>query len=125
MHSQEISKKTDQSHSSNSLMDECIQNCLNCYQICEQTLVSSFSSLKKSDSSHLKLLKSCSDICNLSARFMIMETTFHVDTCGLCAKICQECADKCEEAGDPSMKECIDICRKCAESCSQMSQMSH
>ncbi len=106
-------------------MDECIQNCLSCFKICEETLARCFSETGHKDSSHLALLKSCADICNTSAKFMMQNSKFHSDVCGVCSKVCKECADSCEALGDASMKECIEACRKCSDSCSEMAKMPH
>jgi hypothetical protein len=110
---------------SDTKMEQCILNCINCFKVCEETFARSIGETSHKKSSHLILLKSCADICQTSAKFMMMKSNFHVDTCGVCAKVCRECADSCDSLGDESMRECIDACRKCAESCGEMSKMSH
>lgn len=106
-------------------MNECIQNCLNSYKVCEETLAKSFKENFHKDPAYLVLLKSCAEICHTTAKFMMMQSKFHMELCGICAKVCTECADVCESMEKVSMKECIAACRKCAESCIEMSQTSH
>jgi hypothetical protein len=106
-------------------MDQCIQNCLNCFRVCEQTLAEALYGNSQNFSQALILIKSCAEICHTSAKFMMMNSAFHVDTCAVCAKVCIECADTCESLGDENLRECIEACRKCAQSCSEMSKMSH
>lgn len=106
-------------------MKECIDNCLNCFQLCEEAFVKALKDEFKTDSQQLLVLKSCAEICQTSARFMIMESPFHHLTCGVCSEICHKCADVCEELGTSTLSQCADACRRCADSCGEMSQMSH
>jgi hypothetical protein len=65
----------------------------------------------------------CAQICRTSADFMIRGSDLHPLTCGVCAEVCQRCADDCEQmpGADATMKRCAQVCRDCAESCRQMS----
>src|SRR3989344_5321677 len=67
-----------------SVMQECIQNCLECFQICSYVVEHC---LNKggghADPVHIKLLDDCSRICNLSADFMIRHSEFHASTCDI------------------------------------------
>lgn len=119
------SENAAQNTGANMDMDECIQNCLRCFKECEEALANSFNKGNEKSSEHFILLKSCADICQTSAKFMIMKSKFHTETCGICAKICNECADVCESMGDESISDCIAACRECAESCGQMAKMGH
>lgn len=125
MQNQQMEKSSKNEIGSSSEMDQCIKNCLDCFRVCEETLARSFFEGSHNNSSHLILLKLCADICQTSAKFMMMKSKFHTDTCGVCSKVCSECADSCEALGDESMKDCIVSCRKCAESCNEMSKMHH
>ena len=108
-----------------SKMDQCIQSCLACYRICEQVLGNALSGNAKNYTQVLVLIKACAEICHTSAKFMMMKSEFHIDTCGVCAKVCTECADTCESLQDDRLEECILACRKCAESCLEMTVMEH
>lgn len=110
---------------SDSKMDQGIQNCLNCFKVCEETLSRCLTANNHKDSNHLILLKTCAEICNTSAKFMMMNSKFHPLTCDVCSKVCLECAESCEVTEDDSMKDCVEACRKCAESCGKMAKMGH
>jgi len=104
-------------------MQMCIQNCIQCSQVCEQVLQHC---LEKggmhSELRHIRLLQDCSEICSLSAKFMIRGSEFHTRTCGICAEVCLACALDCERMGeDDMMKACADVCRRCADTCQKMS----
>lgn len=102
-----------------SSMQECIDNCLNCFKVCEDVL-SNFELISKLNSQQFKTLKSCVEICQTSAKMMIIGSPFHRLTCEACSKICVACAEMCEKLGGPNLSECGRVCRQCAESCGAM-----
>ena len=103
----------------------CIENCLECFQICAQTMVYCLEKGgKHADLRHIKLLNDCSKICNMSAVFMLGRSDYHPSICQVCAEICEACAKSCEAfAGDEMMKACAEISRKCATSCGDMAKI--
>jgi hypothetical protein len=107
---------------------ECIHNCLDCHAICTETVVHCLKiGGKHADAGHIRLLLDCGAICATSGDFMLRGSPHHVRTCGICAEICEQCADSCEAlaGGDQTMLECAKICRRCAGSCAGMSQAAH
>ncbi|MDM9580491.1 four-helix bundle copper-binding protein [Nostoc sp. GT001] len=106
----------------NEQMQQCIQNCLDCHSICLNTVTYC---LQKgghhAEPAHIRLLLDCAEICNTSANFMLRASDLHSRTCGVCAELCQRCADECDGMGDDAqMKACAQMCRRCADSCRQM-----
>ena len=102
-------------------MQECIQNCLDCHRICLETVQQCLQmGGKHAEANHIRMLLDCAQICITSADFMSRGSEFHGLTCGVCAEICQRCADECERIGGDFMQRCAEICRRCAESCRQM-----
>jgi hypothetical protein len=107
-------------------MQECIQNCTDCFQVCSQVIGHCLSKGgKHADPKHIKLLEDCSKVCNLSADFMVRNSELHMSTCRACAEVCQACAKSCQEmaSDDQVMQICADICRSCADSCLKMVKM--
>ncbi|MCG3204936.1 MAG: hypothetical protein KCHDKBKB_01653 [Elusimicrobia bacterium] len=105
---------------------QCIQNCLDCFRICEETAAHCLAiGGKHAEASHIQVLQDCADICKTSAGFMARNSDRHGQTCGVCAKVCQECAESWEQmaGGDSLMKQCADACRRCAQSCQSMARM--
>jgi len=101
----------------------CIQNCLDCYRACLQTLAyCARRGGPHADPDHLRLMTDCAEICQTSANFMLRGSAMHRHTCRACAEVCEACAADCERmaADDPRMKACADTCRHCAASCRQM-----
>ena len=126
-HGQEKHAKSKNAKSREAMADsveDCVKLCLECFQSCSSLIPHCLEMGGKHASvDHIGLLSACASICETSAKFMMIGSEFHRDTCGICAEICTKCADECEELGseDALMAQCADICRRCAESCQQMS----
>lgn len=104
-------------------MQECIQACLNCHQVCTETLTHVLHSTGgHSEAKHLVALLDCAQICAASADFMSRQSPHHHHLCGECAEICKACATLCDAHPDPDgqMKRCAQACRQCAQSCHAM-----
>jgi hypothetical protein len=102
---------------------ECIQDCLDCYRTCNQTLIRCLSmGGKHAELDHLNLIMDCARICNTNSDFMLRNSMYYPQTCGLTADICDECGDVCDRFEDDFMKECASVCRRCAESCREMAR---
>ena len=113
-----------------SMMDErmraCIEHCQSCHDRCTETAAHCLEmGGDHAESSHIRLLLDCAEICQTSANFMLRMSEFHGQTCGVCADICERCAEDCERFGDDEMmQQCAAACRSCAESCREMSRMA-
>ncbi len=102
---------------------ECIQDCLDCFRICNQTLIRCLSmGGKHAEVEHLNLLMDCAKICNTNADFMLRNSAYYPQICGFTADICDECSDVFDRFEDDFMKECASVCRRCAESCREMAR---
>lgn len=105
------------------MMQECIDNCENCHDICIETISHCLEmGGKHAVAGHIRLLMDCSQICETSEDFMLRMSEHYPQVCGVCADICDACAESCESLADGAdfMQRCADACRKCAESCRQM-----
>lgn len=108
-------------------MDECIQNCLDCFRTCLATVPHCLNlGGVHAGQDHITMLMECAEVCQTSARLMLIESALHTDQCGVCAKACQRCADDCQSMaeGDEQMTACAEVCRRCAKTCSDMASMS-
>lgn len=106
-------------------MEDCIQNCWNCYQICVETRNYCLEKGgEHANPSHISTLTDCIEMCKMATDFMLRNSDFHIDICGICADACDRCAESCESRQDPQMQACADMCRTCQESCEEMSSES-
>ncbi len=102
---------------------ECLKDSLDCYQTCTETTIRCLTmGGKHAEYEHLNLLMDCAKMCNTNADFMLRNSTYYPQTCGITADICDECADTCDRFDDDFMKECASVCRRCAESCREMAR---
>ena len=109
-------------HHNDGSMQECIDRCQSCQESCLRTVSHCLSKGgMHAEASHIQMLLACAEICDTSARFMLLESTHHGRTCDVCAEVCSACADECARFGDDeAMQQCAETCRKCAESCQRM-----
>lgn len=106
----------------NAEMEHCIARCLECHEVCLQTVGHCLEKGgRHAEAAHIRLLLDCTEICQTSAHFMLRGSDLHTETCRACSVVCERCAEDCLRFGnDPEMKECAEVCRRCAESCAQM-----
>ena len=107
-------------------MHECIDRCQSCQAICLETISHCLRlGGKHAAAEHITMMMTCAEICETSARFMLLSSPFHARTCEVCAELRDACAQDCDRlAGDDEMmRQCAEICRRCAESCRQMAAM--
>lgn len=106
------------------LMAECLENCQHAAILC-RSLIPHCLHLGGPHASedHIRKLLVCAEACEASASLMALKSHFHAEMCGLCAKICLECAEDCERlaGNDEQMKTCARQCRDCADTCERMS----
>jgi hypothetical protein len=108
-------------------MQQCIQDCLECHNICLTTLNHCLHlGGKHAAPEHINLLLECAEICQTSANFMLLNSNLHGRLCAVCAEVCERCAQDCEAManGDGQMQSCAEVCRRCASSCHKMAQMT-
>lgn len=102
---------------------ECIKDSLDCYQACTETTLRCLTMGGiHAEKEHLNLLMDCAKICNTNADFMLRNSSYYPQTCGITADICDECADTCDRFEEDFMKECARVCRRCSESCREMAR---
>jgi hypothetical protein len=101
-------------------MQQCIDQCLNCYKTCLQTAMNHCLETggKHVEAQHFRLMMNCAEICRTTADMMLANSPVHTTVCAACADVCDACAASCEQVGD--MDECIAACLACAQSCHQM-----
>jgi len=109
-------------HQMSDSMQECIDRCQSCEEICLASIAHCLQlGGEHAAPEHIAMLVACAEICDTSARFMLLGSRLHGRTCEVCADVCQACAADCERLGDDQMMaRCADLCRRCAESCRQM-----
>lgn len=113
--------RTTPSHAAgHASMQSCLDTCSHCHATCLQTAMVHCLKTggKHVEENHFRLMMNCAELCQTSANFMLSESAFHVDLCGVCADVCDACAKSCEAVG--GMEQCASACRECAVSCRKL-----
>ncbi|KCZ70685.1 hypothetical protein ANME2D_02708 [Candidatus Methanoperedens nitroreducens] len=108
-------------------VQRCIDECLTCHSILLETAVEHCLRMggKHAAQDHMRMMLDCSDICRVSADFMLRGSKFSARICDICAQINDRCAESCDQfVGDDKMMACSDQCRRTADSCREMVRMS-
>ncbi len=103
-------------------VQNCIQNCTECHDLCEQTLAYCLQmGGQYAETSHLRSLRDCADTCAACAESLASGSEGYQQLNSACAQSCERCAQSCEQFGnDAELKACAAVCRRCAESCRSM-----
>ena len=111
-------------HHTSDRMQECIDRCQSCQELCLESVGHCLElGGEHADPDHVRLLIACAEICDTSARFMLLGSEHHARTSDVCAEVCEACATDCAQFDeDDMMKRCAEVCRRCAESCRQMAK---
>jgi hypothetical protein len=107
-------------------MQQCIDECLNCHEVCVRTMERWFERRGKHVApGEIRTLSDCALICQTSAGFMLRGSQFHARICAVCAEICRECERECRRVGDDELMErCAEACRRCAGSCERIASVA-
>ena len=94
--------------------NRCAQACYECFEAC----------LNEADvqarTKCIKMLAECAQMCQMSATGMASNGMFVKEHCGLCAIVCDACAQECNMFKDQHCKQCAQECRTCAQECKDM-----
>ena len=103
-------------------MQECIENCMASHKSCEQLIIHCLmKGGAHADANHIRTLMDCSQICRVSADFMLRDSQLYHQVAEVCALACQACADDCRQMSDDNaMMACADICDRSAATCRAM-----
>ena len=107
-------------HTHSDDMKSCIEACQRCYATCLQTAMGHCLDAggEHIEPKHFRLMMACAETCRASLALMLIGSDHHRSQCGLCARICEDCASDCERIG--GMENCVAACRACAKECRAM-----
>jgi hypothetical protein len=102
----------------------CIDECNKCEQVCYECFRACLNEPDvNARKSCISMLIECVQMCQMSSAMMAMEGQFSKQHCGLCATVCDKCAQECEMFNDDHCKQCAVECRTCADECRKMTNM--
>ncbi len=111
---------------SNQPYQKCIDACLECATLCNHCAVSCLEEKEVQNLTRcIRLDLECAVICRCSAQLLTTGSAYSTKICGLCATICDACAEECEKhSALEHCKECAEACRACAKEAFVMYQDS-
>lgn len=65
----------------------------------------------------LQLLRDCTDICTLTAKYVARHSMFSRYCVNLCAYVCDMCGRECMKFKDDESQKCSEMCMQCAKEC--------
>ena len=101
---------------------ECIEGCTECANTCQETLVHCLQKGDRhADAGHCETLIDCAEFCQVTVDFLLRGSEMATNVCGVCADICNRCAQECETfTDDTQMAECAEACRRAADACREV-----
>jgi hypothetical protein len=96
----------------------CIEACQRCALDCENCLSEMMG--KPSDNDCPACCRECIETCILCTQAMARQSRFADQYCGICADVCDWCAEQCGEHDHDHCQKCAESCRACAEACREM-----
>lgn len=67
----------------------------------------------------IRMDRICAEVCRTLNQILATNYKDVEDLVRYCQKICNECADECEQHQMQHCKDCAIACRKCAEECAE------
>ncbi len=95
-------------------MDQCIQDCIKCSDVCLQ------SATGNSDRQHAAYLRDCSELCLAAAHFMQHQNPLYGYVVNAAAEVTQRTGERCEQMGDTN---CANACKNASWSLQQIAKM--
>lgn len=104
-------------------MEEVIEACLESHRRCLSTAQHCLALGKNyAQPVIINALMECAEVARLTADCIVSSSEFSHDLAGLCARVCENTARKCNELDpeDGHIVACVLICRQCADTCRNM-----
>ena len=99
----------------------CIDACGRCARACNECFEACLNEPDvQARTKCIKMLMECARMCEMSVAGMSANARFAKQHCGLCATVCDACAQECEMFKDPHCTQCAQECRTCAQECRNM-----
>jgi len=102
-------------------MLRCIEECERCHRTCLRTALTYCleKDIDDVEPPHYRALLTCSDMCRATINALLLSSDPTGAACVLCARVCLQCAESCERAGD--LEDCSEACLRCARACMAVS----
>lgn len=100
---------------------KCMEACTEAQRKCREALMSCLVEGRELDSSLVKLLMCCAEICKSCADVCCHGSDQCAEMFDACCEVSKRCAMECEKTGESMLKDCIMACQKASECCKKCS----
>jgi hypothetical protein len=112
------------SSSSNSTIEQCIDDCLRCVRTCSASVEESLAHDPAKMADCIRLCHECAPVCGACVTLLSGNSRFEYKLCDACADICEACAAECGKYPEmKTMRECAEACRRCAKACREVAEL--
>ncbi|MCD0483717.1 four-helix bundle copper-binding protein [Streptacidiphilus sp. ASG 303] len=102
-------------------MQECVDACLACHSMCEETMSYCLQQGGRMDARIMRALMDCTDMTRMCADMMMRRSPLAAEVSAMCAKACEMCAEACRSVpDDQQLARCAEAAARCAEKCRAM-----
>jgi hypothetical protein len=99
----------------------CIEACNACADACDHCAAACLAEENPKPMARcIALDMDCAAACRFAAGVMARDSEFAATACGLCADLCDGCAQECAQHDMDHCRACADACRRCAAECRRM-----
>ena len=96
----------------------CINACLHCAALCNHCALSCTTEEDiKMMARCIQLDMECAAICYATANLMSLDSEKAIAICGICADVCEACANECRLHDNEYCRQCANACTACAAEC--------
>ena len=99
---------------------QCIDACMDTTKACDRLSGEGCEKSKECHPAHCHSILAA-EVCTLVGR-LTAKGICHKELFDICAKICDECGEKCKSIDHEYAKDCADACKNCAEKCRTCSE---
>ncbi|WP_424000442.1 four-helix bundle copper-binding protein [Haloarcula salina] len=97
---------------------ECLELCQQATEVCEWCADECARIDGMTDC--VRLCRDVSDIASLHVKFLARGSDHREALAGVCATVCRDCAEECENHEHDHCRTCAEVLRECAEACESM-----
>lgn len=102
-------------------LQACIDACMRCAEACENCADACLGEQEVAKMVEcIRIDRDCALMCFTAAALLSRGSQFARQFCGLCAEVCDTCAQECRKHDHDHCQQCADECERCAEECRQM-----
>lgn len=103
-------------------MQECIDTCFEVTEVCDWCADQCIEAGNEDLARCIRLCRDAADVANQCARLCSRQSEVYDQYAAVCADICQECLDECQQHDMEATDACVDALERCIDLCRDMAE---